>query len=101
MSEEIKVSFVEAEVTKLSLKPGDVLAVKITEDVDPSQLEALQKNLKGLFPNNKIALFCLSATGKIEFESISSNTQSDCSAPTSYCDDCSCGKKEQIEGESK
>lgn len=101
MSEEIKVSLVQAGVTKISLQPGDVLGVKVSAtDVSGNALENLQNMLTEMFPDNRVMVFCMKPTDNITFEKIETAAK-DCS--TNYCEDCNCGKKELAltQGESK
>lgn len=82
-------SLKEIEVTKLNLKPGDVLAISIKSDeIDGESLKSLKISLGKLFPNNKVAVFGFKPEDGIEFSVIAN------SEPKGYCDDCSCGKKE-------
>lgn len=101
MSETKSLLLTEIEVAKLSLKPGDVLGVKITaDDVHPSALNLLKEQLSDLFPNNQVMVFALHPGDNIEFTAIQSPPAMSCSSsPTSYCSDCSCGKREQVESE--
>ena len=92
----------EVEVTRVNLQPGDLLAVKIyADDIDESHLKALKGQLKTLFPDNKIMLFALPKGSKIEMDVLDTSMPkaTSCAEPTSYCNDCSCGKKERIEGD--
>lgn len=91
-----------AELTVLSLKPGDVLAVTITSDeVDHSAMGALQMQMQKVFPNNKVMILCVPSGDNINFTKIEPNDQKavDCNSPVGYCNDCTCGKKEQAQGE--
>jgi hypothetical protein len=95
--------FTIAELKALSLKPGDVLTVKL---VDSTGLEiftqqdmlSLRAKLKEVFKDNEIMVFAMPQNTDIVFESVGPETKSDCSpyssASTGYCSDCSCGKKE-------
>jgi hypothetical protein len=105
----------EVEVTRVNLQPGDLLAVKIyADDIDSNHLKALKAQLKALFPDNKIMLFALPIGSKIEMDVIDTQAPAipagftadgradlNCSEPTSYCNDCACGKKERIENAKK
>jgi len=101
MENELKIK--ELEITKISLLPGQILAVKIfSDDVSQADLGMLRAQMKSLFPNNKIMLFALPTGGKIEMDILDTNppkvTASSCGPePTSYCNNCSCGKKEAFE----
>jgi len=106
------IKFQEAEVTKLNLQPGDVLAVKVyADDITPEHLKALKAQLQALFPGNKIMLFAMPIGSKIEMDVLDTRPANplavpagvpavnlSCAEPTSYCNDCACGKKERIEG---
>lgn len=98
MDNELKIK--EVEVTKLDLKPGQILTVKIyADDIWQEDLAELKEQLKELFPNNKIMLFALPIGSKIEMDVLDAVATVDCGlSPTSYCYDCSCGKKEKAEG---
>lgn len=110
MSKEIV--FTIAEISKLSLQPGDVLNVKVMGDeFDEDTMRSLQQQYAKIFPNNKIAIFLLPRGNDIQMEVIQNKSAEqflneitpapakDCSVPTNYCNDCACGKKERIEGE--
>jgi hypothetical protein len=92
----------EVKLTRIQLKPGEVLSVRIYSDaVDEMNLAMLKRQLTSIFPENRIMLFCLPTDGRMEIEVIAPEAQEtgSCALPTSYCNDCSCGKKERIEGE--
>lgn len=94
---EIKLN--EVELTKLSLAPGDVLLFKFTSnDISPEDISGLREYLKKLFPNNDALVMIVPTESKLDVLKIVSPEVKDCSQPTSYCNDCSCGKKEMIEG---
>lgn len=90
----------EVEVNKISLKPGDVLVVKMKgEDFDTYHLQGFGENLRQLFPNNKVVVLGMDEGHSIEFEAINkdlANSAVGCNTDLGYCNDCSCGKKEQI-----
>lgn len=114
-------NFTLAELTKLTLEPGEILAVKLYgDDYDEDSVVALQSNFKSLFPNNKVMIFVLPVGHDLQMEKLSAtmdiseltqeqqehvkkvnelvdNLNNDCSLPTSYCNNCSCGKKEALE----
>lgn len=100
-------NFTLAELTKISLEPGEVLAVKLYgDDYDEEHVAQLRAHLKSLFPQNNVLMFVLPNGTDLQMEKISAKLEDkensavkDCSQPTSYCNDCSCGKKERIEGE--
>jgi hypothetical protein len=88
----------EIEVAKLNLQPGDVLAVTVKSDhISSYPLEILRENLKHIFPNNVVTVFGVKLDDEIKF-SIVNETQNLGCGVQSYCADCSCGKKEQVEG---
>lgn len=100
----------EIEVTKLDLQPGQILAVKVfADDVSQKDIAQLKAQIQAFFPNNRIMLFAMPVDGRIEMDVIDSRPLNTivaqppvvdlgCAAPTSYCNDCACGKKERIEG---
>jgi hypothetical protein len=112
MATENDLAIKEVEVTRVNLQPGDLLMVKIyADDITPEHLTALKAQLKTLYPNNKIMLFALPIGSKIEMDVIDTRLPNplaippgvtpvnlSCAEPTSYCNDCACGKKERIEG---
>lgn len=81
----------EIQLTRLSLNPGEVLAVKVTSsEVTQADLVVLEDQMKLLFPNNRVMLFCMSPGDTISFEAIKGSEP----APAQFCSDCNCGKKE-------
>lgn len=54
------------EINILNLKPNDVLAVHISEDIEPGDARYLGEQLQIYFPNNKIMLLA----GNLKFEVI-------------------------------
>ncbi len=89
MNDEIKLN--ELDVQKLNLKEGDVLMVTVKhEDIDVTSMEQLRNSLGTIFPNNKVAVFAMGSEGYVKF-TVASQPQ------LSYCSDCDCGKKEQVE----
>lgn len=102
----IEVIIKEAEILKVNPQPGEVLFFKFrgdefaTDDVD-----ALGRQLRVFFPNNKVIVMTLPDGHDVELTTVSNQDivdpqpAKDCSQPTSYCDNCNCGKKERIEGE--
>lgn len=96
--EEIKVSFVEAELTKISLDPGDMLSVKIIDrDMDQDSLMGFQNGLQALFPNNRVLVFVFPPESSISFTKIKSDQSVGCGPQT--CVDCNCGKAQDLKGE--
>ena len=85
-------AFDVVELQKISLAPGDVLAVKLVgDDFDVDTMESLRDSLKQVFTNNKVMVFQMPKNSDIQFSAIES-------APAqNYCSDCSCGKKERAE----
>lgn len=80
----------EVELTKISLNPGEVLAVKIISDeIEEQDLGSLKEQLKKLFPSNKAMLFLLPTGSDITFTAMESVTDT-CGPKT--CADCNCGK---------
>ena len=110
------IKFQEAEVTKLNVQPGEILMVTVyADDITPEHLRVLKVQLQALFPSNKIMLFAMPIGSKIEMDVLDTRpvnplavppgvpvvNLSSCAEPTSYCNDCACGKKERLEGEKK
>lgn len=104
-----EVKLLEVEINKISLKPGDVLLVKVDgpDFADPDTCDALQASLKKVFPNNDIGvlymqgntidLSVISQETAVALEKVSNGEEKACNT-TNYCDNCSCGKKELAEG---
>ena len=94
----MEITIKEVEVAKLNLAPGDVLVVTIkSDDIDESILGQLSKSFSEAFPNNQVALFGADTGSEIKFSVITALKESGCGTQN-YCEDCSCGKKEQAEG---
>lgn len=101
----IEIRLVEAEVIKLDAKPGSTLLFKFkgeefcAEDV----INVIGKQLRNLLPDYKVVAMALPEGHDVELTNVENQDKveevKDCSKPTSYCNDCSCGKKERIEGE--
>lgn len=100
--QKIEIIIKEAEVIKITPQPGEVLFFKFKGDEWMSeQLNAMGKELRKLFPANKVVVMALPENHDLELTAVANQdkvVESDCSKPTSYCADCSCGKKERIEG---
>lgn len=65
MENELKIN--EIEVIRLDIKPGQVLAVTVySDDIFESDLHSLRAKLQNIFPDNKIILFSLPVSGKME-----------------------------------
>jgi hypothetical protein len=97
-----EIKLTEIEVSKLSLQPGDVLFFKIiSSGIDDSDFQAINKVIQDRFPNNKIMVMVFPPGDDLEIYQMTQAKKaqpvSNCAEPTSYCNDCSCGKKERIE----
>jgi hypothetical protein len=89
----VSVDFVNADLTKISLSPGDVLAIKVTSDeIRPDHLDTFKDYFKRMLPNNKIILSLLPNNSNMEFTAIKAET----GCGPKACNDCSCGKKERL-----
>jgi hypothetical protein len=101
---EIGIALIEAQVLRVKPQPGEVLLFKmIGPDFTASVIDSFKKAIQASFPNNKIAILALPPEHDIELTTVQDASYTDpnvgsCAAPTSYCSDCSCGKKERIEG---
>ena len=92
----------EVKLTRIKLEPGEILSVRIySNSVDEMQLAMLKRQLTSLFPDNRIMLFSMPSGDNMEIEAITPAEPEvgSCAEPTSYCNDCHCGKKERIESE--
>jgi hypothetical protein len=93
---EIKLN--EVDVQKLDLKEGDTLLITIkSDDVDQYTIETVKQSFKSVFPNNRVAILAVGTEGDIRYSVLSEKEVQGCGP--SYCVDCSCGKKEQAEGQ--
>lgn len=94
--EESAIKFDLAEINVLSLKPTDVLMVKLVGDYFmDSDMDTLAKTFKPAFPNNKVMVCVVPSGNDIQFEVVTKEEPINCStAPKGYCDSCNCGKKE-------
>lgn len=54
------------EIEKINLKPGDVLLIKLIEEVSHSHADHVLKNMVKLFPNNKVVVFI----GDVKFQAV-------------------------------
>jgi capsule polysaccharide modification protein KpsS len=94
----------EAEVIRLNPAPGEALFFKFKgDDFYNDDVQRLGDRLRAMFKNNKVIVMTLPKDHDVELTTISENVTTeeevkDCSIPTSYCNDCHCGKKEAIEG---
>jgi hypothetical protein len=103
----VKVILEEAEIIRINPQPGDVLLFKFSGDQFSSEdVNNMGRQLRTFFPNNKCIVMTLPDEHNVELtvvanQDIVESTQpvKDCSQPTSYCNDCSCGKKERLEAE--
>lgn len=66
MSQEISIK--EVEITKLRLRPGDVLLVKLPKDTQHSWMQKLGLSLAKILPRNPALLIC---NEKVVFEVMS------------------------------
>lgn len=122
-----KISLLEIEVNKISLKPGDVLLAKVKgpDFKDDAVCEALGQSLRAVFPNNKVGVLYvednsidLTVISEETAEIIKSveeakqmiadqhvknseNSENKACNPTNYCVDCNCGKKAVAEGQNE
>lgn len=101
---EIEVVIKESEVIKLNAQPGDVLFFKFKgNDFHNDDVQRLGERLRKIFPNNKCIVMTLPDGHDVELTSVREEVTipeepvKDCSQPTSYCNNCNCGKKERIE----
>lgn len=101
-SEQIKrdYQFTELEIQKINLQKGDTLMITIKHDyVENDQITALSNEFKKHFPNNRVFMFNMGTDGEIKFAVVSQEEKTVAKeAPVGYCSDCSCGKKEALEG---
>lgn len=87
-----QIKFDAVELTKINLKPGDVLSVKlIGEDFDFDTMQSLRDSLQQVFKDNKIMVFTMPPGSDIVFEAVTNEPS------VGYCSDCDCGKKERNE----
>lgn len=109
-AQKVEITIKEAEILKISPKPGEVLLFKFKgEQFFTDDVNELGKQLRVLFPNNKVVVMALPDFHDVELTTVENQDKlnevaeepKDCSKPTSYCDNCACGKKERIESEKK
>jgi hypothetical protein len=108
LNEQIQVNTVDVQINlvdvqKVSLNPGDTLMVTIKHDeITRGTLEMFSRQFKKLFPNNQVFAFNVGTDGDVKFAVVSKPevdyTPGCGTSPTSYCNDCNCGKKELAEG---
>lgn len=102
---QIEVIIKEAEVLKINPQPGEILLFKFKgDDFMSDDVQKLGDRLRALFKTNKIVVMTLPSGHDVELTTIQENVTTepvapvkDCSQPTSYCNNCNCGKKERIE----
>ena len=95
----MELSLNQIDVQKLNLQPGEVLIVTIkNNEVTQENILPLRENLSRLFPNNKVIFLLLSEDSDVNLTTISTtDTKSVSSCDTgNFCNDCSCGKKEDF-----
>lgn len=103
----VEVTIQEAEVLKISPKAGDTLLFKFKgEQFYNDDVNELGRQLRVLFPNNKVVVMSLPNDHDVELTIVENQDKveevaKDCSQPASYCNGCNCGKKELIEAERK
>ena len=98
---DINVNIKEIEVLRVNPQPGDVLIFKlIGDEMDEEVTEVLRQNLKKAFPNNKVGIIGLPFNHDVQLTVVGNQgtVGNDCAKPDSYCIDCSCGKKQKLEG---
>ena len=101
---EVEIRINEVDFLRLNPQPGEVLLFVLKSDeADQSTLNGFGDGLRKLFPNNKVAVMGLGVGDSIDLTTVKATDivkpeVKDCSQPASYCNDCSCGKKERIEG---
>lgn len=103
---EVEVRINELDFLRLNPAPGEVLLFVLkSEEADQNTLNGFGAGLRSIFPNNKVAVIGLGVDDKVELTTVKASDilpeVKDCSQPTSYCDNCSCGKKERVENDNK
>lgn len=95
----MEITFKEIEVTKLKLQPGETIVITMKiEDLAEGSMQELGRKFREMFPNNKVAVINLGLNDEIKFQTVLESASCG-SSSTSYCNDCNCGKREQIEGD--
>jgi hypothetical protein len=90
------------EVVKISLAAGDVLVAKLCGDAfTADDMDGFKALLDNAFPNNKVLVMMLPSGYDLKFETLAPlpkpvSKPALCSDPISFCDDCSCGKKQAL-----
>lgn len=112
-SEKIKkdYEFIEIEAQKINLQPGETLMVTIKNSyIEPKEIQHMGSEFRKVFPNNKVFLFSVELEGDIKFATVSQpeikvapvTNPGYCTVTNpGYCTDCSCGKKEAVEGKNE
>jgi hypothetical protein len=101
--QKVELTIKMAEVMKITPQPGDILFFKFKGDeFHSTDVNAIGAELRKLFPAKKVVVMALPDNHDVELTTIENQDKvmeeaKDCSKPTSYCNDCSCGKKERIE----
>jgi hypothetical protein len=114
VTKKIEVVVSQAEIIKIDAKPGEILIFKFKGDeFVQDDVQQLGLKLRPMFPRNKVIVLTLPGGHDLDLTvvkediTIPSTTVrdvqelKDCSNPTQYCNNCNCGKKEQIEAEAK
>lgn len=95
----------EIDILRLNPKADETLLFKFKGDgFNDEDLQELGKQLRKLFPNNKIVVTSMPKDGDFDLTIIKTEPtikESGCSSLSSYCNNCSCGKKELIENKKK
>jgi hypothetical protein len=93
----------EVSLTRINLQEGDTLLIKVKSPTEFTHeaMGFIQGQFESLFPNNAVMLLGVKPDQDVSLEVVRDYTSrapkvSNCAEPTSYCDDCSCGKREQI-----
>lgn len=85
----MQIGFDVVEVQRVGLQPGDVLMITVkSNDLDQETVEDLRLKLQTIFPDNKVFVFAMGINDDVKISVVSEQK-------TGYCDDCSCGKKEE------
>jgi hypothetical protein len=104
---ETQIVLTQAEFLKVNAQPGDVLFFKFKgDDYFNDDVQRLGDRLRKMFPKNKVIAMSLPKDHDVELTVLKEEVTipeeaKDCSQPTSYCNNCNCGKKERIEGDIK
>lgn len=90
MDEQTVINVVNVEINRLNLQPGEVLMVTLkSEETDMSFLSDFRNGIQKLLPNNKVGVIGLNPKDSLQITIVKPEE-------TSYCSDCTCGKKEQV-----